>query len=216
MISVRDTGIGIEATLLPRVFEAYTQAHGTLARSRGGLGLGLALVKGVVDLHGGSVAAVSDGPGTGTEVTVELPLSEPASAGLRGNPSVGTSAIRSRRILIIEDNPDSADSLKLYLELHGHAVLTARSGPEGIKLAGESPPEVVICDVGLPGMDGYAVAGELRRLVAPSPILIIAVSGHGPRKGAENEPDKLFDYYLLKPAEPDRVCRLISAEFLPS
>ncbi|WP_425289998.1 response regulator, partial [Shewanella algae] len=91
--------------------------------------------------------------------------------------------------------------------LHGHAVLTARSGPEGLKLAGESPPEVVICDVGLPGMDGYAVAGELRRLVAPSPILIIAVSGHGPRKGAENEPDKLFDYYLLKPAEPDRVCR---------
>jgi signal transduction histidine kinase len=214
VITVRDTGIGIEPTVLPRVFEAYTQADGSFARSRGGLGLGLALVKGVVELHGGSVTAASDGPGTGTAITVELPLIESAS-GPTTQAFASPTPVKARRVLIIEDSPDSAESLKLYLELHGHTVTVARSGSEGLRLAVMSKPEVVICDVGLPGMDGYAIAAELRRLVSP-PHLIVAVSGHGPRSGPDNEPDKVFDYYLLKPADPDRVSRLIAADSHPS
>jgi signal transduction histidine kinase/CheY-like chemotaxis protein len=214
-ITVRDTGIGIEASMLPRVFEAYTQADGSLNRSRGGLGLGLALVKGVAELHGGTVTAASDGPGAGTAVTVDLPLADPAS-GHGADVAAGPTPVHSRRVLIIEDNPDSAESLKVYLELHGHTVVVAHTGADGLKLAAATVPEVVICDVALPGMDGYAVAAELRRLLAPSPAaLIVAVSGHGPRRGPDNEPDKVFDYYLLKPADPDRVSRLIAADYQP-
>jgi signal transduction histidine kinase/CheY-like chemotaxis protein len=213
-MTVQDTGIGIEPSVLPTVFEAYTQADGSLASSRGGLGLGLALVKGVVELHGGSVAAASDGPGTGTAVTVDLPLAEPASGPTAYAPA-GPTPVKARRVLIIEDNPDSAESLKLYLQLHGHTVAVARTGAEGLKLAAASSPDVVICDVGLPGMDGYAVAAELRRLLSPPPSLIVAVSGHGPRRGPDNEPDRVFDYYLLKPADPDRVSRLIAADSDP-
>jgi signal transduction histidine kinase len=215
IITVRDTGVGIEAALLPRVFEAYTQGDGSLGRARGGLGLGLALVKGVVELHGGSVTASSDGPGTGAAVIVELPLAEPGSGPTTHAPAA-PAPVKARRVLIIEDNRDSAESMKLYLELHGHVVTVALTGAEGLKLAGTSAPEVVICDVGLPGMDGYTVAAELRRSVSPPPSLIIAVSGHGPRRGADNEPDKVFDYYLLKPAEPERVARLIAAGSLAS
>jgi CheY-like chemotaxis protein len=120
--------------------------------------------------------------------------------------------VKSRRVLVIEDNPDSAESLKYYLELHGHSVTVALSGPDGVAAAEAKSPEVVICDVGLPGMDGYAVAAALRGLASP-PALIIAISGHGARKGPKGEPDELFDYYLLKPAEPSRVARLLAASF---
>jgi signal transduction histidine kinase len=209
-ILVRDTGIGIDPVALPSVFEAYTQAEGPLARSRGGLGLGLALVKGVVELHGGSVAAASDGAGKGTAITVELPMSEPTGSG-HHFALTDRASVKPRRVLIIEDDADSAESLSRYLELHGHMVAIARSGADGLTLAATFDPNVVVCDVGLPGMDGYAVATELRRMASP-PELIIAVSGHGPRKGPDGHPDTAFDYYLLKPADPSRVSRLLSAE----
>lgn len=214
IISVRDTGVGIDAALLPKVFEAYTQADQSVSRSRGGLGLGLALVKGVVELHGGSVLAASDGPATGATFTLELPLCETAEAKPANHPVDGPSPVKSRSVLIIEDNSDSAESLKVYLELHGHTIATAKSGPDGLKAAADIKPEIVICDVGLPGMDGYAVAAELRKSVSP-PVLIIAVSGHGARKGPDGEPDQVFDYYLLKPADPARVARLLSADRSP-
>jgi CheY-like chemotaxis protein len=212
VVSVRDSGIGIDPALLPKVFEAYMQADHPLGRSRGGLGLGLALVKGVVELHGGSVAAGSDGAGTGAMFTVELPLCD-LSSPLPVSPSdSGLSPVKPRRVLVIEDNLDSAESLKTYLELHGHTVTIANSGPAGITAAAAVRPDVIVCDVGLPGMDGYAVAAELRRTLSPSPALIIAVSGHGPRRGPDGEPDQLFDYYLLKPADPAKVAGLISAD----
>ena len=135
IISVRDTGVGIDAALLPKVFEAYTQADQSVSRSRGGLGLGLALVKGVVELHGGSVLAASDGPATGATFTLELPLCETAEAKPANHPVDGPSPVKSRSVLIIEDNSDSAQSLKVYLELHGHTIATAKSGPDGLKAA---------------------------------------------------------------------------------
>lgn len=212
-VAVRDTGIGIDPAALPRVFEAYTQADGPLDRNRGGLGLGLALVKGVVELHGGSVAAASAGAGTGTTVTVELPLAEQVTAAPDAPATTTPAPPRApgRRVLVIEDNVDSADSMKEYLELLGHTVAVARTGPDGLALAAAAPPEVVICDVGLPGMDGYAVAAEFRRAAA-QPALLIAMSGRGPRSG----PDGVFDHYLLKPADPREVSNLLAAELPPA
>ncbi|HEX3313960.1 MAG TPA: hybrid sensor histidine kinase/response regulator [Gemmataceae bacterium] len=212
VVTVQDTGIGIEHAMLSKVFEAYTQADRSLDRSRGGLGLGLALVKGVVDLHGGKVVASSAGPGAGATFEVQLPVCPESALQAVGHTEDGAPPVKSRRVLVIEDNPDSAESLKYYLELHGHSVTVALSGPDGVAAAEANAPEVVICDVGLPGMDGYAVATALRGLASP-PALIIAVSGHGARKGPRGEPDELFDYYLLKPAEPSRVARLLAVDF---
>jgi len=209
-ITIHDTGIGIDASMLPRVFEAYAQADDSRDRGRGGLGLGLALVKGVVELHGGTVTAASNGAGAGALFTVVLPLAETAPSD-GADTSAAPTTVKARRVLIIEDNRDSAESLKVYLQLHGHTVAVAHSGADGLKLAPAIRPEVVICDVGLPGMDGYAVAAELRKLTSPERALIVALSGHGPRRTPDNEPDKVFDYYLLKPVKPERISRLIAA-----
>jgi CheY-like chemotaxis protein len=210
-ILVRDTGIGIETNMLPKVFEAYTQADRSLDRSRGGMGLGLALVKGVVELHGGKVSVSSAGLGKGSTFTVELPLIPPMESTACNVSSNQPSTTKPKKILIVEDNADSAESLRLYLELHGHSVRIALSGPDGLKEAHAMPPDVVICDVAMPGMDGYAVAEQLRQIMDP-PQLIIAITGHGARTDSEGIPDKRFDYYLLKPANLDHLDRILSAE----
>jgi signal transduction histidine kinase/ActR/RegA family two-component response regulator len=215
-IGVADTGIGIDPVVRSKVFEAYIQADQSLDRSRGGLGLGLALVKAVIELHGGSVAVASDGLGSGATFTIELPIAEPQAS----QPSVAPAAIpargQPRRVLIIEDNADSAESLQMYLEMWGHAVTVARNGADGISAASTTNPEVVICDVGLPGLDGYAVAAEIRRGNAAAPISIIAVTGHGPRLCPAGEPDKAFDHYLLKPVDPKEILRLFAELQLPT
>ena len=210
-VHVHDTGIGIDAVSTPDCIRGvYTSRRIDRTQSRRARAWDSRPVKGVVELHGGSVTAASEGTNKGTAVTVELPLADPAEAGLQP-PSTDQPSIRLRRVLIIEDNADSADSLRQYLEFHGHTVSVAQSGADGLTLAATFEPDVVVCDVGLPGMDGYAVATELRRMTSP-PELIIAVSGHGPRKMPGGHPDTVFDYYLLKPADPARVSRLLSAE----
>lgn len=214
LISIRDTGLGIDKNFLPKIFEAYTQAD-QLSSNRGGLGLGLALVRGVVELHGGSVVVASEGLGKGATFTVKLPLFESAGEPLTDGVSESLPPVKSRRVLIIEDNADSAMSLKMYLELHGHTVAIANSGLVGIQEATRFRPEVVVCDIGLPDTDGYAVAAELRKIMAPPAELIIAISGHGSRKGPDGEPDPLFDFYLLKPADPARLASLLAADSRP-
>jgi len=210
-VTVRDSGIGIDAAVLPTVFEAYIQAEEARHRTRGGMGLGLALVKGVVELHGGTVTVASDGLGSGSLFTVSLPL-QSAVAPLAERPSdAAGSPVRHRRLLVIDDNPDTSESLGAYLELHGHTVRTAGSGKDGLAVAREFAPDVVICDIGLPDQDGYQVAAELRRTVSPVPTLIIAVSGRNARLGADGTPDPVFDSYLLKPADPARVLQLLAA-----
>jgi len=211
VLTVADTGVGIDLAVLPKVFEAYVQADQSLDRSRGGLGLGLALVKGVVELHGGTITAASSGLGCGATFTIRLPILADSELPDHGDQESQTVAPHSRKVLIIEDNRDSAESLKMCLELQGHMVQTADSGPSGLEQAKLSSPEIVICDVGLPGMDGYAVASELRRSESP-PHLILAVTGHGARINSEGEPDHVFDHYFLKPVEPDRIVKLLSAD----
>jgi PAS domain S-box-containing protein len=209
-VTVRDTGVGIPPELLPHVFDTFTQADRSLDRSRGGLGLGLALVKGLVELHGGAVCAESDGPGRGAAFTFILPLAGSPSAELAASLS---DAPRSHpwRILIVEDNRDAADSLARLLELVGHTVELAYSGVAALETARQFRPEVVLCDLGLPSMDGYSVAAALRQDPATAAAHLIAVSGYGEEADRRRAREAGFDAHLVKPVELEQLQHLLAA-----
>jgi signal transduction histidine kinase len=213
-ISVRDTGIGIDAAFLPRIFDAFVQADRTIDRSRGGLGLGLALAKGLVELHGGTIRAVSDGPGTGAEFIVELPLPPGPPAEMVAD-AVPDAPAATYRVLIIEDNRDSAESLQLYLELLGHEVAVAFSGAAGLDLARTLRPDVVVSDIGLPGMSGYALCAELRADPALAGVRAIALSGHASDADREQCLKAGFDAHLVKPVDPNVLVRHFSRPATP-
>jgi len=204
-----DTGAGIEPDMLPRLFEALAQADRSLDRSKGGLGLGLSVVKGLVELHGGQVRVASEGPGKGTEFTVILPQ-EPEPAVLSKMPAAPSPARKALRILVVEDNKDSADSLRMLLELYGYETAVAYSGPEGVKAAEEWHPDVVLCDIGLPEMDGYGVAGALRRNPATAAARMIAVTGYGSDEDRCRSREAGFDQHLVKPVDPDALQKALA------
>jgi two-component system CheB/CheR fusion protein len=207
-LRVCDNGIGIEPEMLPRLFDAFSQADRTLDRSRGGLGLGLALVKGLVELHGGSIRAASAGIGQGAEFTMRLPAEGEPAALLPKTVRPG-SAKKPLRVLVIEDNRDAADSLRLLLETYGFAVAIAHSGPDGVRAAAEHHPEIVVCDIGLPGSDGFAVAAELRRQPETAHSRLIAVTGYGQPDDKQRCLAAGFDDHLVKPVDPaDLLARL--------
>jgi len=195
-VAVRDTGIGISSDVLGRLFEPFSQAPQAIDRSRGGLGLGLATVKGLVELHGGSVALASDGPGCGSEFTVRLPVAAPHGRRRTDRPAPPASR---RRILVIEDNEDGASTLKEVLELRGNEVRVALDGPGGVALARDFAPEVVVCDIGLPGMDGYAVARTLRADPATRGIFLVALTGYARPEDVRRAGEAGFDRHLTKP-----------------
>lgn len=212
VLTVRDTGVGIDPAFLPKVFDTFMQADRSLDRTRGGLGLGLALVKGIVELHGGAVRAASDGPGRGAEFTVELPLLALVAPPAPSAPAAGHRPDRpmtSRRVLVIEDNRDSAESLRMYLELVGHRVTVAHTGPDGLAVAAAAPPEVVISDIGLPGMTGYEIGRELRKNPALAGVLLVALSGDGSDGSREQALAAGFDAYFVKPVNPDELVRFV-------
>jgi CheY-like chemotaxis protein len=200
VLTVRDTGIGIEPAVLPHIFETFTQADRSLDRTRGGLGLGLALVNGLVALHGGEVQAVSEGPGRGAEFTVRLPLAPRPSPDPRSSRPAGASA-QPLRILVIEDNVDAAESLRDLLEIYGCTVAVAYTGAEGVTLASSFQPDLILCDLGLPGMDGYTVAAALRRDPATAGARRVALSGYGDEDHRRRSHEAGFDTHLLKPVE---------------
>jgi CheY-like chemotaxis protein/two-component sensor histidine kinase len=211
LLAVRDTGIGMEPDVLARVFEAFSQADRSLDRSRGGLGLGLALVKGLVELHGGEVRVASQGAGRGTELTIRLPL------GLQATPaSPAAAAARatrcSHRILVIEDHVDAAESMRTLLKLTGHQVEVAHTGVEGVETARRFLPRVVLCDIGLPGgMDGYAVARALRAEPALAAAFLIASTGYGQLEDQRRSREAGFDAHLTKPLDFAELQRLLGA-----
>ena len=209
-VAIRDTGIGIEPSLLPRVFDVYTQADQSLQRSRGGLGLGLALVKGLIEPQGGKVAIASEGPGRGTEVSFSLPLvSQPADA-----PSAAPATDppgTPLRILIIEDNRDAADSLRILLELARHQVVVANTGPAGLEAARQFRPDVVLCDLALPGLDGLAVARALRQMPALAASRLIAMTGYGLESDQQETQKAGFEMHLTKPCNPEELLRVLAA-----
>ncbi|MEO7419271.1 MAG: ATP-binding protein, partial [Thermoanaerobaculia bacterium] len=211
VLSVEDTGIGMAPDILARLFEPFSQADGSLDRSRGGLGLGLALVKGLVEMHGGDVRAASPGPEQGSTFTVRLPLleSEPAAA---GSDAAAPEATRPLRILIVEDNRDTADSLRMLLELAGYQVEVAYTGRDGLEIARRFRPEVALCDIGLPGgMDGYALARALREASETADAHLIAISGYGQEEDQRQAREAGFDRHLTKPVEPAALMRLLEA-----
>jgi signal transduction histidine kinase/ActR/RegA family two-component response regulator len=195
--SVRDTGVGIDPALLATVFEPFTQGDDTLHRSTGGLGLGLALVKGLVELHGGRVEAASDGLGEGAEFAFELPR----IAGPQPERAEETrcAAARGRRVLVIEDNEDSAETLREVLELSGHETEVANDGKEGLEKARAFRPEIVLCDIGLPRMNGYEVARAIRADDALAGTILIALTGYTLPNDRRLAEEAGFDRHLAKP-----------------
>jgi PAS domain S-box-containing protein len=208
-VAVRDTGAGIAPEMLPRIFEPFTQGDRSLDRSQGGLGLGLALVRGLVHLHGGEVFASSAGARAGAEIGFHLPL-EPAA---RPEPAAADAPAASRqgrlRILLVEDNSDAAQTLRDLLMLAGHEVEIADTGPAGIEAARRRRPDVVLCDIGLPGMDGYQVATALGREPALRPARLIALSGYGRLEDRRRAEAAGFDLHLTKPVDPVQLRRLL-------
>jgi CheY-like chemotaxis protein len=210
VVRFHDDGAGISHEMLPRIFDLFVQADQTLDRSMGGMGVGLTLVKNLVALHHGKVEAMSDGPGKGSEFIVRLPLladdtaAESADEAARDRPSDPTI---HRRVLIIEDNEDSREMLQCLLEKRGHQVSTAADGPTGVALALELEPEVLLVDIGLPGMDGYSVAKRIRKALGAS-VLLIAVTGYGQPEDRRMALEAGFDRHLTKPVMIDTVERL--------
>jgi two-component system CheB/CheR fusion protein len=196
VLSVRDTGMGIEPGTCEQLFEPFMQGPQSLDRTRGGLGLGLAMVKGLVRLHGGSVAAASPGLGHGACFSVRLPLapqpahSTPPRHAIAGSP---------RRVLVIEDNLDAAEGLRALLALQGHEVQLAFDGRTGIELARRERPDIVLCDIGLPGMDGYAVARAIRTERALGDTFLVALSGYARPEDRKLAVEAGFDCHIAKP-----------------
>jgi PAS domain S-box-containing protein len=200
IVKVRDSGVGLDARVLDRLFEPFVQVQATMDRSKGGLGLGLALVKGLIELHGGTVAARSEGLGKGAEFEVRLPL-EANQQRIRTPASLEEQRSPFMRILIIEDNADAAESLKEALELSGYEVETARTGLDGIDKARVCQPDVVLCDLGLPGLDGFEVARRLRADPTLGSVTLIALSGYASPEDVARSREAGFHNHLAKPAD---------------
>jgi CheY-like chemotaxis protein/two-component sensor histidine kinase len=207
-IRVRDTGAGIEPELLPSIFEPFVQGDRTLARTEGGLGLGLALVKGIIELHRGNVRVESGGAGKGTEVMLSLPLAAHPRAVDRAAP-VETPTAGGCHVLVVDDHPDAAESLGEIVRMLGHTVELAYDGPSALDKARAKPPDVVLCDIGLPGMSGYEVAKALRAIL-PGGVQLIAVSGYAQPEDVKKAVAAGFDHHLAKPAEMAKIERLLT------
>jgi PAS domain S-box-containing protein len=199
LVRVEDNGVGIAPETLEDLFDPFVQADRTLDRSSGGLGLGLALVKGLIKMHGGTVRAESAGLGKGATFLLELPAERPPAQ--RPPPTSAARRDSARRVLVIEDNVDAADSLKEALEIFGHVVEVAYAGPEGIEKARAFGPDVVLCDIGLPGMDGYGVARMLRADEKLHSVFSVALSGYARQEDIEKSHEAGFDRHMAKPPD---------------
>ncbi len=208
-IRVSDQGIGMSPELLRRLFEPFVQADGGLARTKGGLGLGLALVKGLVELHGGSVSASSEGPGLGSEFVVRLPLATAPQPTAPAPVARGESG--ELDVLVIEDNVDAAETLAEILRAEGHRVRVATDGASGIAKARERVPDVVLCDIGLPGIDGYAVARTFRGDGSLRSVRLIALTGYAQPADKARAEEVGFEAHLPKPLELSTLLAMLGA-----
>lgn len=211
-IRVRDDGRGIPAGMLARIFDLFQQVDPSLDRSMGGLGIGLTLVRSLVELHGGSIEAASEGPGRGTEFLVRLPglADAPAEEEARPAPRPGPEPA-SLRVLLVEDNPAAAEGLRDLLSLWGHEVSFAPDGEAALQAVDGTPPDVVLLDLGLPGIDGFEVARRLRRRPGFESVLLVAVTGYGQERDRQRTQEAGFDLHLLKPVAPEELKRLLHA-----
>ncbi len=215
---VRDDGIGIPAAVLGRIFDVFTQDDRTLDRSQGGLGLGLPLVRGLAEMHGGTVSAFSEGPGRGSEFVVRLPLlkvveteSLPSAVAVPPPAVAAVPAASPRRILIVDDNVRSAESLAMILQFEGHRVRVVHDGPSALATARAEPFDVVFMDIGLPGMDGYQVARDLRGRPETTGLPLVAVTGYAEDEARRRSREAGFDHHLVKPVDPDAILAVVAS-----
>ncbi len=212
VVKVRDTGIGIPPKELSQMFELFVQGDRSLARSEGGLGIGLTLARSLAELHGGSLSATSAGPDKGSEFVVRLPLASPADrARAESKPPVAQASQRRLRVLIVDDNLDAARSMAALLKLLSHQVWTAHDGPSGLEAARSYRPEIVLLDIGLPGMDGYLVAEQIRREDFGKAMRLIAVTGYGQEEDRRQAFSSGFDQFVTKPVDYATLLSLIVA-----
>jgi signal transduction histidine kinase/ActR/RegA family two-component response regulator len=214
VVSVKDTGVGISHNMLPKVFEMFTQANQELERTQGGLGIGLTLVERLVEMHGGSVKAFSEGPGHGSEFVVRLPglIEKPKPQPPEPTASEQTGA--ARRILVVDDNRDSAESLALLLRLSGHETHMAHDGLEAVETAATFKPDVVLLDIGLPKLNGYDVCRRIRQQPGGNGIVLIALTGWGQDEDRRKSQEAGFNGHLVKPVDHSSLTKLLT-EFAP-
>lgn len=217
-VIVRDNGVGISQSLLPHIFDIFTQAERSADRLQGGLGLGLSLVKNLVGLHSGTVAVRSDGIGLGSEFTVSLPLLKAAAQPKVDSPSAPDAALPAKafHIMVVDDNVDAAKTLATLLEMDGHIVTVASSGESALALASSNasspnPPQVFVLDIGLPGIDGYELASRLRAAPATANAMLIALTGYGQLKDQNRSLAAGFNHHLQKPVDPFELLNLLGS-----
>ncbi|WP_290659820.1 ATP-binding protein [Aquabacterium sp.] len=207
-VTVQDSGLGIPRDHLSTIFEMFSQLTPALERSQGGLGIGLALVRGLVELHGGSVSAHSDGPGQGSEFVVKLPIAH-GTRPMSTKADATTDPSQSRRILVVDDNEDAVESLEMLLSLQGHQVRSAGDGMTALHLAGEFLPELILLDIGLPKLNGYEVAKLIRQQPWGANMLLVAVTGWGQAQDKQSANEAGFDRHLTKPVDPQDLMSIL-------
>jgi CheY-like chemotaxis protein len=212
LVHVRDEGVGIPAALLPHIFDLFVQSERPLARSQGGLGIGLTVAKQLVDLHGGTITAASAGTGLGSEFTVRLPV-------LAGPPDPGPAACDphkaplhgpARRVLVVDDNIDAAESAAMLLRIWGHVVHTVHDGLSVLQAVRDFQPEIILLDIGLPGMTGYEVAQLLRAQPESQSLVLAAITGYGQEADKRRSREAGFNMHLTKPLDPIKLEKLIA------
>jgi CheY-like chemotaxis protein len=215
VLRVRDNGIGISAEMLPRVFDSFAQERQALDRARGGLGLGLSIVRSLVDMHGGRITARSEGARAGAEFEIRLPRAAASIASTaRTDQSNGTPSPRleSRlRILVVDDNQDAAQLLAESLRHQGHETQVALDAFSALRVAGEFKPDLALLDIGLPGMDGYELGSRLRQIPGLSRLRLMAVTGYGQESDRQRSAAAGFENHLVKPVEPAQLDQLVAA-----
>jgi CheY-like chemotaxis protein/anti-sigma regulatory factor (Ser/Thr protein kinase) len=210
-VRVRDTGTGIPPEMLPHVFDLFTQVDRTLDRAEGGLGIGLTLVRHLTEMHFGTVEVTSGGPNRGTEFVVRLPLLTDDAPAEAARPAPESAAPRRRHILVVDDNRDAAESLALLLRLFGNEVRTAYDGRIALDAAQAHRPDVVLLDIGLPGLDGLEVCRRLRAQPDGGQMLIVAMTGYGQEEDKRRSREAGFNDHLVKPVDFDALKGLLSS-----
>ncbi|HEX7283581.1 MAG TPA: ATP-binding protein, partial [Vicinamibacterales bacterium] len=211
VVRVTDAGIGIPRDALPKIFDMFGQADGVFHRGKGGLGIGLSLVRRIAEMHGGTVEAHSEGAGRGSEFVVRIPAIEPRQPAVNATAAAASVSNHKRRILVVDDNTDAAESLAALLSISGHETRLAHDGLQAVEEAREFKPDVVFLDIGMPSIDGHETARRIRQEPWGRDMVLVALTGWGQLEDRRRSKEAGFNHHLVKPADPNVVAKLIAS-----